>query len=431
MIRRAWSAAGSPRTDRATRVLLVWVFIALACLALETLAAVNPAAALEIGPTSDFCAALKTLNPGDELVLRPGDYQGPCAIRRGGTPGTPVVVRAADLTRRPRIVYHGSTTNVLEVRTSHLILRGLEFGPTLADVDAVRIFAGDDITVEECRFSDLGGIAVVANHSNVRGLRVRRNEILYPRSTAMYFGCHDGRGCVVSDLVVEQNYFRQVTAADPYIGYAVELKLNTTGVVRGNVIIDTKGPGIMVYGAINGGQASLVEQNFVMGSRSSSGIVVGGGPAVVRNNIAVENAEGGIGVEDYRKRGLLRGIVVAHNTVYQNGLGGILVPDSGPVEATIARNAVAARPGTPALPVARAGVTVSGNVDCSTTICFSGPSVRDFSPVPGSPLGQGPETQASAAWTPLEDFFGMRRGVPSTVGAVERRAGAVPTGVKP
>jgi hypothetical protein len=88
----------------------------------------------------------------------------------------------------------GSSSNVLEVRASHVIIRGLEFGPTLPDVDAIRIFGGEDITVEACRFSDLGGIAVVANHSNVHGLLVRRNEIVFARSTAMYFGCHDAKG---------------------------------------------------------------------------------------------------------------------------------------------------------------------------------------------------------------------------------------------
>src|SRR5262249_48916457 len=156
---------------------------------------------------------------------------------------------AADPERRPRIVYTGRVSNVLEVRASHVTIRGLEFGPTLADIDAIRVFGGGGVTVEGCRFSDLGGIAVVANHASVSGLTGGRNEIPFPGATAMYFGCHDGKGCIVDNLVVERNYIRRVTAVESQVGYGVQFKLNTVGVIRDNVIVDTKGPGIMVYGA--------------------------------------------------------------------------------------------------------------------------------------------------------------------------------------
>ncbi|HUG35824.1 MAG TPA: right-handed parallel beta-helix repeat-containing protein, partial [Candidatus Limnocylindrales bacterium] len=361
------------------------------------LAGALPGRALEIGPDTDYCAMIKTLKPGEELVLRPGDYHGPCAIRRGGTPGAPIVIRAQSPEHRPRIVYEGRSTNVLEVRTSHVVIRGLEFGPTQTDVDAVRIFGGSDITVEGCRFTGLRGIAVVANHNSVQGLTVRRNEIL-DSTTAMYFGCHDGQWCEVGDLLVERNYIRRVTAPDPYIGYGIQLKLNTAGIVRDNVVVDTKGPGIMVYGATDGRRASVVERNLVIGSRQSAGIVVGGGPAVVRNNIVVDNATAGIALEDYRKRGLLRGVRVLHNTAYRNGGPGILLPDAGPLEAIIANNAVAARAGIVALPGPRAGAVLEGNVDCSAANCFAAPDERDFSPVAGSPVSRS--AGAGGAWVP-------------------------------
>ena len=163
-------------------------------------------AAREIGPEANLCAEINGLSAGEELVLAPGDYQGPCAIRRGGATGAPLIVRGADPARRPRIVYQGLNTNVIEVRASHVVLRGLEFGPTQDDVDAVRIFAANDVVVENCLFSRLGGIAVVANHSNVRGLVVRQNVIRDSQATGMYFGCHDGSGCTVTQLVIEGNF---------------------------------------------------------------------------------------------------------------------------------------------------------------------------------------------------------------------------------
>ena len=92
--------------------------------------------------------------------------------------------------------------------------------------------------------------------------------------------------------MVERNLIDGVTT--PYdanaIGYGVQIKLNSFATIRDNSIYRTKGPGIMVYGSNQGGQASLLEGNYVEGSMQEGGIVIGGGPAVVRNNILVGNA---------------------------------------------------------------------------------------------------------------------------------------------
>src|SRR5438094_6751983 len=169
-------------------------------------------AAREIGPESNLCAEINALPAGEELVLAPGDYEGPCAIRRGGEPGVPIVIRAADLARRPRILYSGSTTNVFEVRASHVTIRGLEFGPTHPDADAIRIFNANGVTIEDCHFNQLGALAVVPNHASVRGPVVRRNVIRNSLATALYFGCHDGNGCSITGLVREGNFVDGVTA---------------------------------------------------------------------------------------------------------------------------------------------------------------------------------------------------------------------------
>ena len=76
----------------------------------------------------------------------------------------------------------------------------------------------------------------------------------------MYFGCHDGTWCILTDLVVERNYIRGVRASDPEIGYGFQVKLNSVAVIRDNVIVDTKGPGIMVYGAHNLTAVSVIER---------------------------------------------------------------------------------------------------------------------------------------------------------------------------
>jgi hypothetical protein len=385
----------------------------------------GPAGATEIGPEDDFCGAINQLQPGDELRLRPGDYQGPCVIRRGGSPGAPTTIAAADPQQRPRILYDGITANVLEVRTGHLVIRGLEFGPTRPDVDAIRIMLGNGLVIENCRFVQVGGIAITANNMSVQGLTVRGNVIEGSRSTGMYFGCHDGQRCVVSDLLVAGNLIRGVTAAPDQVGYGLEIKLNSSGIVRDNIILRTKGPGIMVYGARDLLTQNLVERNVIMGSERAAGIVVGGGPAVVRNNVVLTNNDGGISLQDYGKRGLLRRIAIVHNTIYGNLVGGITIEGPEARETTVLNNAIQSPGGTSAVAAPRPGVWTAGNVDCTYRTCFMQPDGFDFSPFPGSAL-VGPGTLAGGEALPREDLFRVRRGSPPTVGAIERPSGPIP-----
>ena len=389
------------------------------------------AAAVEIGPESDFCAAANALGPGEELVMQPGDYHGPCTILRGGRPGAPLVIRAADPNHRPRIVYTGRDADVIAVKADHVTIRGLALGPTSRDADGIRVFARANVVIEDCEFNGVGGIAVAATHRSITGLVVRRNVLLDSGSTGMYFGCHEGLDCVVSGLLVERNFIRTVRAVAPEIGYGLQVKLNSMGVIRDNVIVDTKGPGIMVYGSRDLLSGTLVERNFVMGSLTSSGIVVGGGPAVVRNNVSVMNREAGIGLEDYAGRGLLRAIVLANNTLYRNAGGGVAVPSENRLRAvTIVNNAASAWQGAPAFPRERTDVDMAGNVDCTWALCFANPEGMDFSPVAGSLL-RAPGAIRAIDGMPADDYFGIRRPVLPSAGAIEKGHGAIVIGPKP
>jgi hypothetical protein len=383
----------------------------------------------EIGPEANFCAEINALEPGDELVLRGGKYQGPCTIRRGGRPGAPTIIRAANLSHRPWIVYEAQSDNVLNIRADYVTIRGLNIGPTQTDVDGIRIYARNGITIEDCQFSEMGGIAVVANHNSARGLIVRRNIIANTLATAMYFGCHDGSSCVISELFIEKNFIRGVSAPDPAIGYGIQVKLNSVGILRNNVIVGAKGPGIMVYGTHNLNLRNVVEGNFVANSRTSSGIVVGGGPADVWNNISVENREAGIGIQDYMGRGLLRKISIDHNTIYNNSQSGIAVRSQGEVDVTISNNAIASRSGTPELPAMQDGLKMFANQDCGANNCFTNPEQRDFTPQADSPLNTA-RNGNDRSRNPDRDYFGLRRSPSSAVGAIERPGGVVVLGIK-
>lgn len=388
------------------------------------------AGAAEIGPESDFCATANALEPGEELVMQPGEYRGPCIIKRGGRPGAPLVIRGADLNNRPRIVYTGGPADVIAVKADHVTIRGLALGPTSLDADGIRVFARANVVIEDCEFNAVGGIAVAATHNSITGLIVRRNVLVDSGSTGMYFGCHEGLDCVISGLLVERNFIRTVRAVAPEIGYGLQVKLNSTGIIRDNVIVDSKGPGIMVYGGRDLLGRTLVERNFVMGSQTSSGIVIGGGPAIVRNNVSVMNREAGIGLEDYAGRGLLRAIVVANNTLYRNGGGGVAVPSETHLRAvTIVNNAASAWHGAPAFPRGRVDIDMAGNVDCTWALCFANPEGMDFSPVAGSLL-RAPGAIRAIEGIPADDYFGAPRPVPPSAGAIEKGRGFIAIGPK-
>jgi hypothetical protein len=389
------------------------------------------AQAAEIGPEDSFCSAANALMPGEELLLRPGSYHGPCVLVSGGGPGAPVVIRAADLQRRPRLVYRGRDANVLDIRASHVTIRGLAIGPTSTEVDGIRVYAGADVVIEDCELDGIGGVAIAATHNSITGLVVRRNIIENSESTAMYFGCHDGLTCIASRLVVEGNLIRTVRAPNPAIGYGIQVKLNSTALVRDNVILNTKGPGIMVYGSRDLLSRSVVERNLVAGSQTSAGIVVGGGPVVIRNNISLLNHEAGVALADYHGRGLLRSLVVSHNTLYKNAAGGVTVPPGVPVrDVVIVNNAVHTVRGSPAVPRGRVDVDLAGNVDCTWALCFANPEAMDFSPVNGSLL-LAPASLRGADVVPPDDYFGAQRSLLPVAGAIQKGAGALRLGPKP
>jgi hypothetical protein len=403
--------------------------ILIACSIEAFLSSVSPLLARQVGPDSDLCAEVNRLKPGEELVLLPGRYKGPCSIRTGGTAERPVVIRSADPDRPAVIVYTGRTANVLNIRADHVVVRGLAFESVHPEADGIRIYARNNVAVEGCQFTNLGGIAIVANHHSARGIVVRGNIVKQSRATAMYFGCHDGKACVIEELLIERNYIHGVTAPERMIGYGIQVKLNSAGIIRDNIIIDTKGPGIMVYGAHDRNAVSLIERNFVQGSMNAAGIVIGGGPVRVHNNISIANANGGIQLHDYGKRGLLRDVIVQHNTLFENEHSAVVLANTDKAEAEIAFNAVVSNRNKAALPETREGLVLKHNRDCSHAICFAHPDQRDFTPADSSILLASPDGQDFPTY-PKEDFFGRSRGPRRVVGAVEPGGGPVHLGIK-
>jgi hypothetical protein len=420
------------RTDMILRprILCLWKF------ALLLVAAPTGAATRELGPSDPWCQAINRAAPGDEIILVAGFYSIACSIKVKGAPGSPIVVRSAsaDPSMRAALAYSGTTSNVLELRgAQHIALRWLSFGPTQGGVDAIKLRRSSDVLVEQNLFYGIGGISISANDGDSNRITVRKNVFQNLTSTALYFGCHEGESCHATDLTIEGNFIDRVTPLDQNsVGYGLQIKLNSYGIVRDNTVYRTRGPGIMVYGSNRGDPPSIVEGNYVEGSLTDGGIVIGGGAAIVLNNVVVGNAAGGIIAQNYGGRDLQQNVWVVHNTVLENGGAGIIVQAWRERRGNVLSfNAIAPRAATMALlPVVPSG-TIRGNITCEAIpSCFAratGPPY-DLRPAPSGDvaarLGGGPEE-----WRPVDDFLGRSRGRSTSVGAFERTSLAEPVTV--
>jgi hypothetical protein len=386
------------------------------------------AASVLVNPSNSWCDAINNAAPGDEIVFIPGFYTMSCFITAKGLPGSPITVRSQseEPNQRATVAYPGSTSNVLELRdAAYLTIRGLSFAPTQDGVDAVRIRKANDIIIEKNLFQGIGGVSISANDSDTQRITIRQNTFKDLKYTGLYFGCHDGNACHASDFLIQGNLIDGVTTpfAPSAVGYGLEIKLNSYGTVRDNTVYRTKGPGIMVYGSNRKDPPSILEGNYVEGSETEGGIVIGGGPAIVRNNVLIGNAYGGISVQNYGRRDLQKNVWIVHNTIINNDDSGINISawqaGRGNV---IAFNAFLPKSATPALRPSLPPGTMHGNITCSTgASCFVNAVTPpyDLWPCPNSPLlnalGYGIEP-----WRPLDDFMGIKRGKSAHVGAFER-----------
>lgn len=384
-----------------------------------------------VNPASAWCNTINNASPGDEIVFVPGSYTTPCWITGKGLPGTPVTVRSQseEPSQRATFAYTGSTSNVLELRdAAHLIIRGFSFASTQDGVDAIRIWRANNIIIEKNLFQGIGGVSISANSNNTQRITVRQNTFKDLKHTGLYFGSHDGASCHATDLVIEGNLIDGVTTPfDPSaVGYGLEIKLNSHGIVRDNTIYRTKGPGLMVYGSNRNAPPSIVEGNYVEGSQTEGGIVIGGGPVFVRNNVLVGNAYGGISAQNYGNRGLQQKVWIVHNTILNNDNSGINVQGWTVGQANvIAYNAILPKGGTPALRPSSPIGTIVGNLKC-TASCFVNASTPPYDLWPGTgtrlldSARRGTET-----WRPTDDFMGIPRGSVADVGAFEKTSSPI------
>src|SRR5215472_1950226 len=266
-----------------------------------------------VHPGDAWCGVVNAAAAGDTIVFAAGSYPDTCSISVSGASGAPITLRSQTGAPADRAVlaYAGTTSNILDVYGSHLTIRWLTFGPTAAGagVNPIKLRSNNiDIVIDRNLFQGTD-IAVAANSPGAayQTISVTNNVLTNLQSTGLYFGCHDGTSCHAANVLIQGNLIDAVQPGDG-VGYGLQIKLNSSATILENTVYGSQGPGIEVYGSNRGDPPSVVERNYVEGSQNDAGINVGGGPAIVRNNIVVGNAYNGIWAQDYGGRGLQQNV---------------------------------------------------------------------------------------------------------------------------
>jgi len=381
-----------------------------------------------VNPGDPWCSVVNAAAPGDTIIFAAGTYSDTCSIVASGTTGARITLRSQSSAPADRAVlaYAGTSSNIIDVYGSYITVRWLSFGPTAAGagVNPLKLRGGNQGIVIDRNVFQGTDIAVAANSSGTyQDISVTDNVLTNLQSTGLYFGCHDGISCHALNILIRGNLINTVQPGDG-VGYGLEIKLNSYATIIENTVYSSQGPGIEVYGSNRGDPPSLVERNYVEGAQTDAGINVGGGPAIVRNNIVVGNQYNGIWAQDYNGRGLQQNVWIVQNTVVSNQTGGIKVSNwQAGAGNVLAFNAIAPLSGTPALtPASPVADTLIGNTACSpATSCFDQPNTApyDLWPVAGGPL-IGAAGSGSESWRVADDFMCAPRGSAADIGAMQR-----------
>jgi hypothetical protein len=376
---------------------------------------------INVKPGDNYCAAINAAMPGDEIVFAKGSYTSPCSFNINGTAAKPIYIRSANpvLSERARFSCSGCSGlyNFFEISGGYIVFRDFYFLNNDADI-MFRLNQVKNISIENNVIENIPGAQVLtANSGNTDGLVFKDNTVKNVTYTAIYLGCQSG-SCYSTNFLIENNFIDASQINDTSItGYAMEVKLNSYGTIRDNSFFNAQGPPLMVYGNQDATTPpNIIEGNYFEKSRTDAALNVGGGPAIVRNNVIINQGGTALYAQNYGSRNLQRNISILNNTIVSSGSVGIKVEAwSTGANNIIAGNAIYSP--TPYYP-ATITATIQNNVICaSTSGCFKGSATAspyNFTPKIGGPLDKNIGPIANSKY----DFFGLYRGTNNQPGAI-------------
>jgi len=186
--------------------------------------ATDAGAAVHHATPETYLAMVRALEPGDRLLLAPGDYKSGLPIRSlHGTRERPIRIGAQDPQRRPRFLGRTGRNTVSIVDSAYVEIADLELDGRGKAVDAVKAEGSaryaHHITLRNLHIAGHGAdqqIVGVSTKCPAWGWVIRDNVIV-GAGTGMYLGDSDGSAPFVAGLI-EGNVIKDS------IGYNLQIK---------------------------------------------------------------------------------------------------------------------------------------------------------------------------------------------------------------
>ncbi len=385
----------------------------------------------------NLAAAVQGLQPGDALLIGPGTYSVVSVpvkwdVTVQGTASAPIWIMGADPNRKPVLTRSDTRQNLMNVGesapTRFVCFRHLEF--TGGD-DLIKLYDCRDVWIDQCHIHHGDGVGIATNSRDTERIYITRNEIHHPGNAGdtgegMYLGANNGAK-IMRDSVIALNYVHHTAGGTQ--GDGIELKQGSHhNWIVGNIVHDTRYPGILVYGTGGVGE-NVVERNVVYNSLDNGMQVQG--EALVRNNLVVNAAFDAFHSRDHQ--GQSTNLTVVHNTFVNRGRGANLSNWNNRAAMTFANNVVYSRDqeairfrgGSSGNVVA--GNVVLGAVTGSAGGYTTGTGLGDFVGVAwdaagldARPIAGGPiNGRADVAHRVSFDLIGAARSLPLDAGAFD------------
>ena len=328
-----------------------------------------PGKTVTLSPGENWFSMLSgpSLQPGDEIILKPGVYSNSkrLEISQRGTAEKPIMIRAAR-DAKVTIKRPDAKQNTINLAgCQHLIIRDLEItgGSAAIRIGKKGTHLAKFITLENLHIHHIGGVAVTANYSgeSYEALTFRHNHIHHTggHGEAFYLGSNsnpDGStNGYIFNSVIENNYIHDLKGGTVSQGDGIELKDGSYGnIVRDNVIHDTNYPGIIVYDT-DGKAPNIIERNVIWNTGDHG--IQAAADAIIRNNIIFGTGGEGIYCRNHQSA-VVGNLTIVHNTILSKRSIRIIPPKKLSGEMVIANNALSVEPRIPSI----TGITQSTNI---------------------------------------------------------------------
>jgi hypothetical protein len=384
---------------------------------------------------SNYLALLRTLKPGDTLVLAPGTYDDPArpsglaVFDLHGTPEAPITITGPESGPQPLLVGRAGQNTVRIANASHVVIRNLVIDGRDRGGDGVNGQGpSHHITLENLTIRGVGGnqqvVGISTNRAPAWNWTIRGCTII-GAGTGMYLGNSDGRNPFVAG-VIERNLIRDT------IGYNVQVKHqapwpDNPGLPEGKTVTIIR-DNVFAKGA-NSSTAENARPNLLVGDVPPIGRGSGNGYEIYRNffygnpvealfqgegnvafyaNVLVNHAGPAINVQPHNGR--VREVVVLGNTIVASGHGIAIRAGDPAYGQSVVANAVFA-----AMPVSggNAWANAAGTYEDAAAFLLDpkgAPGAMDLHPKPATLKGPVVDVREFSGLTDRDrDFNGQSR----------------------